>query len=115
VAALAFVLLIGQGCASQPLRVWHTEDLDEEFTAAQADDVGDFVGYRALEKRLAAELERTVYDATPTGADYALVRYSAGSMADPRTREPDWNWSFELPAADARGGVLLLHGMSDSP
>jgi alpha-beta hydrolase superfamily lysophospholipase len=108
-------MLIGQGCASQPLRVWHTENLDEEFTAAKAREVGDFAGYRALEERLAAELERTVYDATPTGADYALVRYSAGSMADPRTRQPDWNWSFELPAADARGGVLLLHGMSDSP
>ena len=34
---------------------------------------------------------------------------------DPRGWAPDWNRSFELPADGAAGGVLLLHGMSDSP
>jgi len=112
---LLLTLLMGSGCAGPQLRAWHTEDLKEEFTAGKSREVRDFDGYRALERRLAAELDRDVYDATPTGADYALVRFSRGSMADPHTRQPDWNWSFELPAEDARGGVLLLHGMSDSP
>lgn len=112
---LLFALLLGTGCAGAQLRVWHTERLEEEFTASKADEVRDFDGYRALEQRLAEELDRSVYAATPTGADHALVRFSRGSMADPRTRQPDWNWSFELPVDDARGGVLLLHGMSDSP
>jgi alpha-beta hydrolase superfamily lysophospholipase len=114
--AVALVaLLIGAGCAGPQLRAWHTESLEQEFTARKAAEVRDFDGYRALEKRLSAELESTVYDATPTGADHALVRFSRGSMADPMTRQPNWNWSFELPADRPRGGVLLLHGMSDSP
>ena len=43
------------------------------------------------------------------------MRYSSGSAADPQLREPNWNRSFELPADAPVGGVLLLHGMSDSP
>lgn len=112
---LLFALLTVIGCSGSPVRPWHTEDLEEEFTARKAEEVGDFDGYRALEQRLAEELDRKVYGDTPTGPDHALVRFSRGSMADPGTRHPNWNWSFDLPAADARGGVLLLHGMSDSP
>ena len=44
-----------------------------------------------------------------------MVRYSAGSAADPRGYEPNWNRSFELSTESPVGGVLLLHGMSDSP
>ncbi len=49
------------------------------------------------------------------GLPYALVRYSAGSAADPQRRSPNWNRSFELSADSPVGGALLLHGMSDSP
>ena len=44
-----------------------------------------------------------------------LVRYSRGSAADPQSLDPDWNRTFELTADAPVGGVLLLHGMSDSP
>jgi esterase/lipase len=43
------------------------------------------------------------------------VRYSRGSAADPEKQAANWNRSFELPAEAPAGGVLLLHGMSDSP
>jgi alpha-beta hydrolase superfamily lysophospholipase len=43
------------------------------------------------------------------------VRYSRGSAADPEKQAVNWNRSFELPAEAPAGGVLLLHGMSDSP
>jgi alpha-beta hydrolase superfamily lysophospholipase len=89
--------------------------LQEEFTAAKAAEVRTFEGYRRLEERLFAELDRKVIAPTPTGPTHALVRYSRGSAADPRKQPADWNRSFELPAAPASGGVLLLHGMSDSP
>ena len=58
---------------------------------------------------------RNVYARTGTGPEYELVRYSSGSAADPQQRNPNWNRSFELPANSPVGGVLLLHGMSDSP
>nr|MDJ0667639.1 alpha/beta hydrolase [Desulfobacterales bacterium] len=40
---------------------------------------------------------------------------SRGSAADPHERQPNWNRSFELAADPPVGGILLLHGMSDSP
>lgn len=110
------VLLVSfTGCSGPPLEPWHTERLREEFAANQAGRVRSFEDYRQLEDRLYAELEEKVYLPTPTGPEQALVRFSAGSVADPRNDAPDWNRSFEWGAESAVGGVLLLHGMSDSP
>ena len=111
-AALGALL---QGCASAPLEPWHTERLREEFTVAKADQVKTFADYVALEERLFAELEDDVYDRVDTGPAYALARYSKGSAADPQSYRKNWNRSFEFPSDEPPGGVLLLHGMSDSP
>lgn len=62
-----------------------------------------------------AQLEEDVYAHTATGPKYQLAHYSHGSAADPQSRQPNWNRSFELNADAQVGGVLLLHGMSDSP
>jgi alpha-beta hydrolase superfamily lysophospholipase len=94
---------------------WHKERLTEEFTADMTDEIQTFDDYRKLEDRLFAQLEKKVYARIPTGPEYALVRYSAGSAADPQPRRPNWNRSFEFTTDQPIGGVLLLHGMSDSP
>jgi len=112
VGALA---LISQGCDSPTLEPWHTENLTEEFTAQRVDEIRSFDDYRQLEDRLFAELDEKVYEPTGAGPEYELVRYSAGSAADPQNRTPNWNRSFELRADKPVGGVLLLHGMTDSP
>ena len=104
-----------QGCDEADLQPWHTEDLDQEFTAEMADRVATFEDYLALEDRLFAELDEKVYGAVGTGPAFALVRYSRASAADPRDWLPNWNRSFELPAEAPAGGVLLLHGLTDSP
>ena len=116
-ARFAFLLTAAllQGCASTPLEPWHTARLAEEFTAADADEVTGFDDYLALEDRLFTELDEKVYSVTGSGTSYALMRYSRGGAADARQWSPDWNRSFELPAEAPVGGVLLLHGMSDSP
>ena len=108
-------LLLAQGCSGPSLEPWHTERLSEEFTASNADEIRTFGDYLALEDRLFAELEEKVYAHVDTGPAYQLARYSPGSPADPRNDQPDWNRSFELGPAAPVGGVLLLHGMSDSP
>ena len=108
-------LLSIQGCDGPPLQPWHTEPLNAEFTADKADDIHSFADYSQLENELFRQLEEEVYTPIPTGPEYALVRYSAGSAADPQQRQPNWNRSFELEADAPVGGVLLLHGMSDSP
>jgi alpha-beta hydrolase superfamily lysophospholipase len=112
-AAVALLLL--QGCGSLPLGPWHTERLDEEFRVAKARDVDTFAGYLQLEQRLFAQLDDEVYARVEPAPDTALLRYSPGSVSDPRGRQPDWNRTFELRAEQPIGGVLLLHGMSDSP
>ena len=117
IAAAALLLMsVIQGCSSPPLKHWHTERLTEEFTADMLDDqVSSFDEYLALEQRLFNQLDEKIYAKTGTGPGHALQRYSRGSMADPTTRLPNWNRSFELNSSPAVGGVLLLHGMSDSP
>ena len=110
--AITFYL---QGRNGPPLMPWHTEHLTEEFTAEVADEIRTFSDYRQLEDRLFTQLEEEVYAPTGTGPEYDIVRYSTGSAADPQLHRPNWNRSFELPAHTPLGGVLLLHGMSDSP
>ena len=116
----ALVVLSGavpllHGCSSELLYPWHTAELTEEFRAARTDEIRTFEDYLRLEDRLFAQLEAKVYARTETGPDTALMRYSKGSASDPQVRVPNWNRSFELPAAAPVGGVLLLHGMSASP
>ncbi len=115
---LAVLLVFVQGCSSGPsLKPWHTEVLTEEFTAAMVEDgqVRNFDDYLALEDRLYKQLDDVIYDRTERGPAHMLERYSYGSAADPEHRPVKWNHSFELTRQSAIGGVLLLHGMSDSP
>jgi len=95
------------------LEVWHTAELDAEFTADSP--VGSFEDYLALEERLFAQLDERVYDEVEPSKRHAIDRYSRGSTADPSRWSRNWNRSFELPAASPGAGVLLVHGMSDSP
>jgi alpha-beta hydrolase superfamily lysophospholipase len=109
-AALAF-----GGCSTPSLAPWHTVKLKEEYRATRANEVLAFDDYLRLEDRLFAELDDRIYTQAPAGRPDALLRYTAGSASDPQVRVPNWNRSFELSASSPRGGVLLLHGMSDSP
>jgi len=109
------VILYAAGRGGPSLEPWHTENLTAEFTVQKADAVRTFDDYRQLEDKLFAQLEKQVYARVGTGPTYALVRYSAGSAADPQRRNPNWNRSFELSTNSPVGGALLLHGMSDSP
>jgi alpha-beta hydrolase superfamily lysophospholipase len=106
-----------QGCGDdQPLAPWHTEALSEEFAADMAgSEVRTLQDYLDLEERLFRQLDEQVVAKTPVGPQYALVRFSRGSAADPGRWPRDWNRTFELDAQAPVGGVLLLHGMSDSP
>ena len=113
IVMIAVVIL--QGCSNPSLQPWHTENLTEEFTVDKADEVKTFDDYLALENRLFEQLNQKIYAQRASGPDYLRDRYSPGSAADPRKYATNWNRSFELSTAQPRGGVLLLHGMSDSP
>jgi len=110
---LLFTCLVA--CGGADLEVWHTVELEQEFSADTAADIRTYADYAALEERLFAEMQDKVVGRVGTGPEQTLNRYSRGSAADPDTMRQNWNRSFELTPAHARGGVLLLHGMSDSP
>lgn len=95
------------------LSVWHLAELDEEYT--QDSGVNSFSEYLALEERLFKQLNERVYAKIPPEQQTQINRYNRGSLSDPERWDPNWNRSFELTADSPRAGVLLLHGMSDSP
>lgn len=95
------------------LRVWHTAVLEEEYRAGA--DVADFEAYLALEERLFAELEERVLARVEASDRRMINRYHRGSLSDPGRWSRDWNRTATLSHPQPRAGVLMLHGMSDSP
>jgi hypothetical protein len=97
------------------LKPWHRASFEQEFSAARASEVKTLADYLALEERVFAELRAKVGAATAPADRLAHNRYFPGSAADPDAQPTNWNRTFELAPDQPRGGVLLLHGMSDSP
>ena len=84
------VVVIIQGCGGSQLKSWHTQQLDEEFTAQKAVDVQTFADYLALEDRLFRQLDDKVYALSETRPAFKLDRFSSNSAADPRGHRPNW-------------------------
>lgn len=102
------------GCGTTNLRPWHEVSLDSEFSASmEGGEVRDFKDYFALEERLFAELRDELVLGVEVGQ--VINRYSSGSLSDPTGRVPNWNRTQELAVENPRGGVLMLHGLTDSP
>ncbi|WP_076415441.1 carboxylesterase [Shewanella sp. UCD-KL12] len=112
-----FIALLATGVwllNSRPdLDIWHTVDLESEYNSSLA--IETFSQYISLEQKLFEEVERKIYDQTQAPHPSVLNRYVRGSLADPQNWRIDWNKSYEWSKEDADYGVLLLHGMSDSP
>ena len=68
-----------------------------------------------MESRLFQQMEQRVLDRIAPADRVALNRYHRGSLTDPARWDINWNRTFELDSARPAAGVLLLHGMSDSP
>jgi alpha-beta hydrolase superfamily lysophospholipase len=96
-------------------RVWHAAHLEQEFTAAKADEVRTLADYRALEDRLFAELGTDVLDRVGPEERTLFNRFSTGSRSDPATWPTNWNRTFEFRPTGPVGAALLLHGLTDSP
>ncbi|MGR9106161.1 MAG: alpha/beta hydrolase [Gammaproteobacteria bacterium] len=114
--AFGVIILYGYSVVRQPaIEAWHTATLDEEFSVGRRVRVHTFHNYLNLEKRLFAQLDEQVVQRQPLSPEQQLNRFSAGSLVDPGSREFNWNRSFEMSARPTIGGVLMLHGLSDSP
>ncbi len=95
------------------LKVWHDTELDEEYRADSG--IENFSQYLELEDRLFQQLEQLIYQKIDPEDQRLSSRYSHDSLADPGRWPSNWNRSFVLPTVKPTAGVLLLHGLSDSP
>jgi len=115
----SFIVLVGfyiYALENRPdLKIWHEAKLDAEFQVTQSENVGTLGDYLELEDRLFQQLDERVYAAVADSDRRLINRYSSGSRMDPTSFPRDWNRTFELDQQDPAAGVVLLHGLSDSP
>lgn len=113
--ALVVIVVLGViELNSRPdLSVWHKTVLDEEFSTESG--LKNFGEYQELETRLFKQLDELVYQKIDRQDQRIINRYFRGSISDPDRWPTNWNRSFVLKEDKPAIGVLLLHGMSDSP
>jgi len=96
------------------LKPWHTEVLDEEFSALRDGNL-DFDGYLKLEARLFDAMRLRVAAWDHSDEAYVYSRYNADGNVNRLVEGAAYNRSFRLAADTPIGQALLLHGLSDSP
>jgi alpha-beta hydrolase superfamily lysophospholipase len=113
VFTIGLTVLIVNGMRARkgpPLRSWQTVHLEEEFTADDAPDCPTLADYLAIEEKVFAELdEKIIQNLTPSD------RPLANRYARPLPAGLNWNRTIEWRPETIRGGVLMLHGLSDAP
>jgi len=97
------------------LEWWHTEEIDAEFSAADSLTVTTFDQYLAKEAAIFRELEAMVVKGAVLDKRPGLSRFRKGNLAYPVKSGQNLNRSSQKQPPVIRGGVLLLHGMTDSP
>ena len=110
--AVMIVVLVLQLERRPDLKIWHTVELDAEFTA---DGAKNFEDYLSTEARLFKQLDERVFSRIEPEDRRLINRFHRGSLSDPDRWSPNWNRTFELSEKAPKAGILLLHGMSDSP
>jgi alpha-beta hydrolase superfamily lysophospholipase len=111
VSLLAFYIYVLETRAD--LSIWHKVDLDAEFTANST--AQNFADYLSIEKQVFKQLDDRIINHVPVGRQQLINRYSRDSVSSPARWPRNWNRTFELPSPSPTAGILLLHGMSDSP
>lgn len=112
--AIFLALRVVQSERQPDLEPWHTW-APRELGARELDDA-DWQAWIQAEDALFAEVETHMREALEPAHRVAANRYFDGSPLHPAKFAHNWNRSYQLlPAGDARGAVVLLHGLSDSP
>lgn len=98
------------------LKGWHRQAPAAEFRAADARPGYTFDDYLKQEAKVFEQLDALVAGPWKVEAVGEFDRFRGGSVANPqKILERNWNRSYVLKAAKPIGGVLLVHGLSDSP
>lgn len=115
---LIVVALLGiriAGLSSLPeLEPWHRL-VPQELDADEL-DASDWQAYLSAEAALFERLQRELIGPVTASGAAPYSRYASDSPVYPGNLPRDWNRSFILPPpGTARGVVVLLHGLTDSP
>ena len=113
IAVAVVVLVRAFDARSQPpLGPWHRLHLAGEIQAKNMRPDMSWSAYAHAEQALFVEMHTALAAAEMAGG----YRYERSSQLGARAGDIDWNRSYEsVPTGPIRGGVLLLHGLSDSP
>ena len=112
--ALYFWLRLSQSLPE--LQGWHLQSPESEFCAKHATNDYVFDDYLAQEERIFQELEALITDSWTSQNSGAYNRFNKDSICDPASLlDHNWNRSRVLECDNPIGGVLLVHGLSDSP
>jgi alpha-beta hydrolase superfamily lysophospholipase len=98
-----------------PLEPWH-RTLHSEVRAQDLGPAATLADYLRMEDALFAEMERTAILREPENVKTHFNRYAAEGAVNPLRFAKNWNRTYEMiPEGEIRGGVLLVHGLTDSP
>jgi alpha-beta hydrolase superfamily lysophospholipase len=113
VVLLLWVRLAG---ALPTLQGWHLQIPESEFCAVDATPDYKIKDYLEQENRVFNELSALICGPWAQQCSGAFSRYNANSICNPeKVVDRNWNRTTILEASHPIGGVLLLHGLSDSP
>jgi len=97
------------------LEWWHTAEISSEFRQTDNQTITTFDQYLAKEAVVFRELQALVEKAAAQDKRTGLSRYRTGNDSFPVKSGHNLNRSSHMRPPEIRGGVLLLHGMTDSP
>ena len=110
------VLWVRLAGALPDLQGWHLQIPDSEFCADDAKANYTLEDYISQEVRVFRQLDDLITGPWAKQNDGAYSRYNVASICNPETiADRNWNRTTILKASNPIGGVLLLHGLSDSP
>ncbi|HQR46514.1 MAG TPA: alpha/beta hydrolase [Thermoanaerobaculia bacterium] len=113
-------LVVGGGFEARArladLSPWHRLVPRAEMRAADLGETTTLADYLKREEETFAEVRREVVEKLAPAEKRVANRYWADSPLSP-DRQPggNWNRTHELVPETVRGGVLLVHGLTDAP
>lgn len=114
--AVAFYCWLRLSKSLPELQGWHLQSPKSEFRAKHATADYDFDNYLTQEEQVFEELDAYVTGDWSTSTAGTYNRFNQDSICNPASvLDHNWNRSRVLLHDNPVGGVLLVHGLSDSP
>ena len=108
---ITFLAIISINAENQPpLKPWH-------YMTFPPDNLtnGHYASFSAYRKAEAEYLDK-IYSSLAKVSKQKFCKYTKGDVSSPIINGENLNASFEFePQGDFKGGILLIHGLSDSP